>query len=214
MEHGPALAELVRALGEASAPTTVGARDAWDLHVADARSALLVPEVPAATTLADLGSGAGIPGLVLAEALPSCRVWLIESARRKADWIAATALRCGLANAVAVWSRAESWVQGRAACDVVTARALAALPVLCEYGAPLLGPGGTLVCFKGAVSPEEAADGRAAAAQLGLSPPEVVPVAPYPGSRQRTLWVFRAVAPLPAGFPRRPGMATKRPLRA
>ena len=95
-----------------------------------------------------------------------------------------------------------------------TARALAALPVLCEYAAPLLRESGALVCWKGAVEAPEEADGRAAAALLGLSPPEVVPVAPYPGSRRRALWVFRRVAPLPPGFPRRPGMATKRPLSA
>lgn len=204
----------MRALSSPDAPTTVGAGDAWDVHVADARSALAVPEVPAAATLADLGSGSGVPGLVLAEALPECRVWLVESARRKADWIAATARRCGLANALAVWSRVEAWTEGRGACDVVTARALGALPVLCEYAAPLLRPGGALVCFKGVVSEAEAADGCAAAAWLGLCAPEVVPVTPYPGSRHRTLWVFRAVASAPSGFPRRPGMAVKRPLRA
>jgi 16S rRNA (guanine527-N7)-methyltransferase len=151
---------------------------------------------------------------VLAAALADCRVFLVESVRRKADWIAATAARCGLDNAEAVWARAETWEGGRAACDAVTARALAALPVLCEYAAPLLRPGGALVCWKGAVDAGEEADGRAAAAHLGLSAPQVLPVTPYPGSERRALWVFRRVGEVPAGFPRRPGMATKRPLSA
>jgi 16S rRNA (guanine527-N7)-methyltransferase len=111
-----------------------------------------------------------------------------------------------------VWTRAEAWRDGLGACDAVTARALAALPVLCEYAAPLLRPGGALVCWKGSVEAEEAADGRAAAAELGLSAPVIVPVTPYPGSERRTLWVFEKTGETPSRYPRRPGMATKRPL--
>jgi 16S rRNA (guanine527-N7)-methyltransferase len=139
-------------------------------------------------------------------------VWLVESVRRKASWISDTAAACGLSNATAVPARAEEWRDGLGACDVVTARALAALPVLCEYAAPLLREGGRLVCWKGAVASGEAAAGRAAAELLGLSAPEVQHVTPYRGSERRTLWVFRRVGPVPAGFPRRAGMAVKRPL--
>jgi len=173
-----------------------------------------VAEIRAAGVIADLGSGAGLPGLVLAAALPGAHVVCVESARRKADWIRATAARCGLGNVEAVWSRAEEWREGLGACDVVTARAVAALPVLCEYAAPLLRPGGALVCWKGEVEPGEAAAGEAAARFLGLSEPAVLRVCPYAGSERRTLWVFRRVGDLPPGFPRRPGMATKRPLGA
>ncbi len=164
--------------------------------------------------LADLGSGAGLPGLVLAAELPGARVVCVESVRSKAEWIAATARRCGLANAEAVWMRAEEWRDGLGACDVVTARAVAGLPVLCEYAAPLLREEGALVCWKGAVDAAEEADGRAAADQLGLSAPEVLPVKPYAGSARRTLWVFRRVSDVPDRFPRRAGMAAKRPLAA
>jgi 16S rRNA (guanine527-N7)-methyltransferase len=210
-----ALERLLDALEDPRAPTTVHAREeARHVHLADSLAGLDVPDLRSARVIADLGSGAGLPGLVLAAALPDARVVLVESVRRKAEWIAATAQACGLANAEAVWSRAESWTDGRAACDAVTARALAPLAVLCEYGAPLLRDGGALVCWKGAVDAAEEADGLAAAAQLGLSEPDVLPVTPYPGSQRRTLWVFRRVAPLPPGFPRREGMAVKRPLRA
>ena len=98
--------------------------------------------------------------------------------------------------------------------DVVTARALAALPVLCEYAAPLLREGGALVAWKGAVDEREEADGLHAAEVLGLAREEVRAVVPYPGSQRRTLHVFRKVGPTPAGYPRRPGMAAKRPLTA
>jgi 16S rRNA (guanine527-N7)-methyltransferase len=212
----PAVLErLLDALEDPHAPTTVHAREeARRVHVADSLAGLEVDGLRDARLIADLGSGAGLPGLVLAAALPQARVVLVESVRRKAEWIAATAAACGLANAEAVWARAEAWEAGRGICDAVTARALASLPVLCEYAAPLLREGGVLVCWKGDVDALEAADGRAAAAMLGLSEPEVRPVRPYPGSRNRTLWVFRRVEPLPPGFPRREGMAAKRPLRA
>jgi 16S rRNA (guanine527-N7)-methyltransferase len=120
----------------------------------------------------------------------------------------------GLEHVEVVWARAEEWREGIGACDVVCARALAALPVLCEYAAPLLRDGGVLVAWKGAIDATEAADGAAAAAHLGMAPEAVVPVVPFPGSERRTLHVVRKVAPTPPRFPRRAGMATKRPLSA
>jgi 16S rRNA (guanine527-N7)-methyltransferase len=96
--------------------------------------------------------------------------------------------------------------------DIVTARALAALPVLCEYAAPLLADGGMLVAWKGAVEADEASEGEAAAALLGLAPSEVLAVDPYPAAERRTLHLYRKVAPTPDRFPRRAGMALKRPL--
>ncbi len=197
------LAELAAALAEPTAPTALHDGRA---HIDDALSGLVAVGVPA--SIADLGSGNGIPGLVLADALPDTRVVCVEAARKKADWIAATAARMGLENVAAVWSRAEEW-DGRV--EVVVARALAALPVLCEYAAPLLLEGGRAVFWKGAVDASEAADGRFAAGVLGLASPEVIPV---PGSQRRSLWVFAREGPCPDRFPRRAGMAVKRPLVA
>jgi 16S rRNA (guanine527-N7)-methyltransferase len=94
----------------------------------------------------------------------------------------------------------------------VAARALAALPVVLEYAAPLLADGGHVVAWKGAIGEAESAAGAIAAAELGLAPVEVRHVHPYPGAGDRTLHVFRKVAPTPSRFPRRPGMAVKRPL--
>ncbi len=196
-------AELAAALGEPGAPTALHDGQA---HIDDALTGLDAVGRPA--TIADIGSGNGIPGLALAAVLPGTHVFCVEAARRKAEWIAATAARCGLPNAEAVWSRAEGW-DGTA--DVVVARALGALPVLCEYAAPLLADGGRAVFYKGAVSAEEEADGRHAAGVLGLSEPTVIAV---PGTERRTLWVFHRLTPPPDGFPRRAGMAVKRPLRA
>lgn len=195
--------EIVAALAEPAAPTALHDGQA---HVDDALTGLAAVGAPA--TIADLGSGNGIPGLVLADALPATQVTCVESARRRADWIRATAERMGLDNVTVAWTRAEEW-DGRA--EVVVARALAALPVLCEYAAPLLTDGGRAVFWKGAVDPREEADGRHAASVLGLGQPVVTAV---PGSLRRSLWSFAREKPCPDRFPRRPGMAVKRPLAA
>ena len=151
---------------------------------------------------------------MLAAARPEARITLVESVSRKCEFLRTAARRMDLQNVEVAWTRAEEWQSGLGRCDVVCARALAALPVLAEYAAPLLVQDGVLIAWKGAVSPEEAADGIAAAAQLGLVVEPVRPVTPFRGSERRTLHVLRKVAPTPPEFPRRPGMATKRPLSA
>jgi 16S rRNA (guanine527-N7)-methyltransferase len=185
-----------------------------DVHVADSLSGLAIPELARAATIADIGAGAGFPGLALAAALPAASVSLIESTERKCEVIARLADAARVGNATPVPTRAEEWAAGDGAgrYDVVTARALASLAVLVEYAAPLLVAGGVLVAWKGARDPEEEAAGAAAAALVGLRPRDPVAVRPFKGSRERNLFVYEKVAPTPERFPRRPGMATKRPL--
>jgi 16S rRNA (guanine527-N7)-methyltransferase len=210
-----ALRALLDRLADPSAPTTVHEpRRALDVHVADSLVALDLPAVRSAARIADLGSGAGLPALVLAAALPDAAVTAVESAGRKATFIAETAEAMGLANVAVAAVRAEEWKDGVGACDVVCARALASLAVVEEYAAPLLRVGGTLVAWKGAVETAEARDAAAAAEALGLvgSPP--VPVVPYRGSERRSLHLYSKVAETPPRYPRRAGMAVKRPLRA
>jgi 16S rRNA (guanine527-N7)-methyltransferase len=195
------------------APTTVSdPAAAIDRHVADSLVAVDVPAVRHARRIADLGSGAGWPGLALAAALPDARVALVESAIRHCRYLERVVAAGRLENAEVVHARAEEWPDGLNANDVVTVRALAALPVLCEYAAPLLADGGVLVAWKGAVGEDEASEGAAAAALLGLEPAEVLAVDPYPAAERRTLHLYRKVAPTPDRFPRRAGMAVKRPL--
>ena len=189
---------------------------AVDIHVADSLSGLTVPEVRAASWIADIGSGAGFPGLALAVALPRARVDMIESASRKCAVIDRLTHAAGLDNEVvrALPMRAEeraAW-GGREVYDVVTARAVAALPVLVEYASPLVALGGVAVAWKGARDDDEERRGAAAAAELGLEPEAVVEVKPWPEARHRNLVVYRKVAPAPERFPRRPGVAAKRPL--
>ena len=197
--------------------TTVSDPDtAVDVHVADSLSGLEVPELRAASWIADIGAGAGFPGVVLAVALPRARVDMIESASRKCAVIDRLTHAAGLDNEIAraLPMRAEeraAW-GGRDSYDVVTARAVAALPVLVEYAAPLLKRGAVLVAWKAGRDEDEEARGAKAALEVGLEPEAVVEVEPWPDARDRNLHVYRKVAATPDRFPRRPGMAAKRPL--
>jgi len=208
------LAALLRALAEdPHAPTTVRTPpEALQRHLADALVALELPAVRDATCVADLGAGAGFPGLALAVALPTAAVALVESVERKCAFIRSAAAAARLENVEVVADRAESWSAGLGTRDLVTARALAPLAVLAEYAAPLLREGGVLVAWKGERDPAEEASGAAAAATLGMRPESILAVVPFEGARHRHIHVIRKLAPTPAGFPRRPGMARKRPL--
>jgi 16S rRNA (guanine527-N7)-methyltransferase len=209
------LLKLLELLADPKAPTAVHSpQRGVDIHIADSLVGLEVPELQTAGLIADLGAGGGLPGLVVAAALPSTRVVLVEAAARKCEFLRSAVDAMELANAEVVWARAEEWNGGIGRCDVVTARALAAMPVLCEYAAPLLRDGGVLVAWKGAVSAAEAADEDAAATHLGLRVESVRSVVPYMDSERRTLHILRKVAPTPPKYPRRAGIATKRPLSA
>jgi 16S rRNA (guanine527-N7)-methyltransferase len=208
------LAELLARLErDPHAPTSV--RDperAVDVHIADSLNGLQLEAVREARTIADLGSGAGFPGLVLAVALPEAHVSLVESASRKAVFIAECAEEAGIANAEVVTARVEEWREGSEAHDLVTARALAPLAVVCEYAAPLLRIGGSLVAWTGRRDPPAEARAAAAAAELGLEPRETVRCAPYRGADDHHLSVYVKLSSTSARFPRRAGMARKNPL--
>ncbi|MTD45547.1 16S rRNA (guanine(527)-N(7))-methyltransferase RsmG [Conexibacter sp. W3-3-2] len=206
---------LERFATDPQAPTTVTApREGADVHVADSLVALEVPVVREARRIADLGAGAGVPGLVLALALPEATVGLVESVGKKCDFMARTAEAMGLTNAAPVARRAEDWPDGIGVHDLVTARALAPLTALVEYAAPLLQEGGHLCAWKGQRDPAEEADGAAAAEATGMALVEVRAVRPWPGVEARHLHVFCKISPTPPRFPRRPGMARKRPIVA
>lgn len=210
------LSELVAALAAESAPPTAIRTPAEiaDRHVADSLAALELEEVRASRRIADVGAGAGFPGLPLAIALPNAAVDLIDSARRKGEVADRLARAARATNARTVTVRAEEWAvaDGREAYDVVTARAVADLAVLVEYAAPLLRLGGILVAWKGRRDRSEEDAAARAGAQLGLSLDRAVSVAPFPGARDRHLHVFVKVSVTPPGYPRRPGKAVKRPL--
>jgi len=186
---------------------------AWQVHVADSLTGLDVPELKEATRIADVGAGAGFPGLVLAVALPDAQVDLIESVSRKTAFITHAASEAGIPNATALTTRSEDLAKadGRESYDIITARAVARLSTLAELASPLLREGGVLVAWKGRRDAEEEAQLDRAAAELAMTPESILDVGHRAGSEHRHLHIIRKTAPTPANLPRKPGLAKKRP---
>jgi 16S rRNA (guanine527-N7)-methyltransferase len=186
---------------------------AWKVHVADSLTGLEFEQLASASRIADIGSGAGFPGLVLAVALPESKVDLIESVGRKCEFIERAIEAAGIANAKVINARSEDLAKGdgRKAYAAVTARAVGRLSTLAELASPLLEEGGVLVAWKGKRDPDEETQLANAAPELAMRPEEIRHVGPYAGSEHRHLHILRKCAPTPQKLPRRPGMAKKRP---
>jgi 16S rRNA (guanine527-N7)-methyltransferase len=197
------------------APTAVRVpTQAIDTHLADSLVALDVDAVRAAQTIADIGSGAGFPGLALAVALDECGISLVESQRRKCTFLERAISQAAIDNARVVCGRLEQWAEGLSANDVVTARAVGPQPVVLEYAAPLLRLGGTLVDWRGKRDVQEEHRAAAAAEELGVRLVAIEPVQPFAAARERHLHLYEKVRETPQRFPRRAGIARKRPLGA
>jgi 16S rRNA (guanine527-N7)-methyltransferase len=186
---------------------------AWRVHVADSLSGLEFEQLVAARRIADVGSGAGFPGLVLAVALPAAQLDLVESVGRKSDFIQRAIDTAGIANARVINARSEDLAggNGREAYDVVTVRAVGRLSTLAELASPLLEDGGVLLAWKGKRDPEEESQLETAAAALAMRPEEIRHVGPFAGSEHRHLHLIRKLGPTPTNLPRRAGIAKKRP---
>jgi 16S rRNA (guanine527-N7)-methyltransferase len=196
------------------APTTVRApREASERHLADSLAGLDIDLINKdGRDLADLGAGAGFPGVALAVALPGARVRLVESQRRKCEFLERMLAAAQIENVSVVCARAEEWKEGLAGNDVVLARALAAQPVVLEYAAPLLRLGGALVDWRGRRNAQEEQAAASAAGELGMELREIRQVQPFASATDRHLHVWVKTAETPARFPRRAGVARKRPL--
>ncbi len=183
------------------------------LHLLDALSALPLLAEDGPRRALDLGSGGGVPGIVLAVARPDIRWTLVDSVGKKADALAAFAAALGLANVEVRAARAEDLGRGpeRASFDVVTARACASMPVLVEYAMPLLRPEGRLIAWKGLLSVAEMAAGTEAAAVLGGGDP-VVRSTGLAALGDHVLVAVRKKRETPDRYPRRPGEPARRPL--
>jgi len=206
---------LVMLTEDPRAPTSV--RDpglAVDVHLADSLEALDLEIVRKGTTIVDIGAGAGLPGLPLAVSLPLSKVTLVESQVRKCAFMESVSVAANIGNVEVVCGRVEEWSEGIGMYEVVLARAVAAQPVVLEYAAPLLQLGGALVDWRGRRDPGEERKAVAAAELLGLRVESIQRVKPYEGVRDHHLHVYTKVDETPARFPRRAGMARKKPLIA
>jgi 16S rRNA (guanine527-N7)-methyltransferase len=215
-----ALRELVDLIAtDEHAPTTVrDPQEAWRTHVLDSLTGLEVPQLREAKRIADVGAGAGFPGMALAAALPEAHVELIEATGRKCDFMERALEHTAIHNARVVCARAEEWGAsrppdgGRGDADVVTARAVGRLSTLAELASPLLREGGALVAWKGRRDPDEEAEAARAAERLAMELEGVLATPEAAGFEHRHLYLYVKSGPTPHGLPRRAGMAKKRPL--
>ncbi|MCU0152460.1 16S rRNA (guanine(527)-N(7))-methyltransferase RsmG [Curtobacterium poinsettiae] len=159
----------------------------WTRHILN--SALLAPLLEARGRVADVGSGAGLPGLVLAIARPDVEFVLIEPMERRTDWLRAEADRLGLQNVTVLRGRAED-VADEVVVDQVTARAVSALSKLIPVTVPLVRSGGQLILMKGARVDEEIEKARKVILRKRLSDVEVLELGD--GVVDETTRVFRA----------------------
>jgi 16S rRNA (guanine527-N7)-methyltransferase len=198
---------------ERASVSSVTDQRAWKVHVEDSLTGLEVPELRQARRIADLGAGAGFPGLVLAVTLPEAEVDLIDSISRKTAFITHAAEGAGIPNATALTTRAEDLAKGEGheSYDVVTARAVGRLSTLAELASPLLKQNGVLIAWKGRRDAEEEQQAERAAAELAMTPESILDVGHRAGSEHRHLHVIRKSGPTPANLPRKAGLAKKRP---
>ncbi|HEX3241414.1 MAG TPA: 16S rRNA (guanine(527)-N(7))-methyltransferase RsmG [Solirubrobacterales bacterium] len=198
---------------ERASVSSVVDQRAWKVHVEDSLTGLEVPALRDGGRIADVGAGAGFPGLVLAVALPDAQVDLIESVGRKCDFMNRAIEAASIPNATVLNTRSEEWAkaEGRESYDVVTARAVARLSTLAELASPLLKPKGTLVAWKGKRDEDEEQQLTRASESLAMTPGEILNVGGRAGSKHRHLHVITKSGPTPSDLPRRPGIAKKRP---
>lgn len=159
----------------------IGPREAprlWERHLLNC-ALVVVPSpglVPAGSLVADVGSGAGLPGLVWALVRPDLRVVLIEPLLRRATFLERAVDDLGLTGRVVVARDRAEQLSGTLAVDVVTARAVAPLDRLARWTLPLVRPGGALLALKGRSAAEEIARTGSALGELGAEPAELVTV--------------------------------------
>ena len=185
--------------------------EAAERHFVDSLAPLKAGLIPRGARVLDVGSGAGFPGMPLAIARPDADVTLMDSLGKRVNFLSEAARRAGV-RVNAVHARAEEAARGelREAFDVVTARAVARLNVLCELALPFVRVGGVLVAYKGPAADEELAEAAAAIKRLGGGAARVLS-ADMPG-RDARLVVVKKLTPTPKSFPRRPGEAARKPI--
>jgi len=190
--------------------TVTSSADVLRLHIADSATALPYISSSPAGVVADLGSGAGYPGIVLS-ILSGRDFVLVESVKKKAEFLRATVQALNCTCTVAAVRAEELAVERPAAFSAVVARAMSSLPALVELAAPLLQIGGHLICMKGRPSDEELLSGRRAAGRCGMKFVELVSFK-LPDGENRAIVRYLRQGPIGERLPRRPGMAQRQPL--
>ena len=184
------------------------AQTLWQGHIMDCAAGL--PLLPDSGSIADVGTGGGLPGIVWAICRPKLHITLVDSIGRKCALIEEIVRQLGLKNTKVCCMRSEDLAKkSRESFRVAAARAVCATGILAEYLSPLVKVGGELLLFKGPRVTEELANVTRPWSVLGLSDPHLHPY--QLNDMERSLLLFKKVAPCPTGYPRRPGLAEKSP---
>jgi 16S rRNA (guanine527-N7)-methyltransferase len=183
-------------------------------HLDDALGLATIRQPRPQERWADLGSGAGLPGLPLAVVYRATTFTMIDAQRRRLDWIEVTATALCLTNVTVVHARLEDYGRGpaRESFDVATARALGPLPVVAELGLPLLKVGGQLLVPRGQPAAEELDQASAACEQLGGRIADVIPNPSSPIDPVGFVVIMAKIAATSPRFPRRSGVPARTPL--
>lgn len=184
-------------------------------HFCDSLGYFLLEPVGRGLRIADVGTGAGFPGLVLKLYDPSLRVTLIEAVGKKTSFLEKVVGRLGLKDVEVVKARAEEvgrQAGRRESFDLVVARAVAEVRVLAEYCLPLARVEGGFLAYKGGEGMEEVVGAAHALRVLGGTVERSKRFSLPFGMGERTLILFRKIRPTPENYPRRPGIPEKRPL--
>lgn len=202
LEAGSAVMNLTAITGEVNTAR---------LHFLDCASLLGTAQLKNARVI-DVGTGAGFPGLVLKIAEPSIQLTLLDSLRKRVDFLARTSVDLALSGVTCLHARAEEAFQLREEFDFAVSRAVARLNLLCELCLPFVRVGGSFLAMKGPGAAEELAEAEKAIALLGG---EFIAAHCYtvPGTDVcHCILEIRKISPTPAQYPRRFAKIQKQPL--
>ncbi len=192
----------------------VSEQDAVPRHFLDSAAPLLQDWLKPGMRCIDVGAGAGFPGIVLAILRPDLSFTLVDSLRKRVQFMQEACAQLGLSNVTALHGRAEEIGQARThreQYDCVLSRAVASLPVLCEYCLPLATPRkGFIIAYKGPSAKEESLQAREACRILGGYMPQIFQ-AHVPGLDHQLVYIQK-IHPTPQKFPRKAGTPAKDPL--
>ncbi len=168
----------------------------WSRHIANSAAVVLDPPdlVPHGATVIDVGSGAGLPGIVWGILRPDTTIRLVDSIKRRTHFLQEVVADLGMESRIQVIRARAEDLHGEAPAHVTTARAVAPLPRLLPWLAPLTAPGGCVLAMKGQAAESEVVDSRQVAHRLGLGPAEVVPCGAVDPDAPTRVVLFRRLA--------------------
>lgn len=187
----------------------------WRKHVIDSLLIFYAVDIPTGASLVDVGTGAGLPGMIIKIMRPDIEVTLLEARGKKVNFLKKVVSQLGMQGIECVWGRAEEVGHDedfREKFDFAVARGVARLNILAEFCLPLVRVGGTMVAYKGPEGEEELKQGENAVRTLGGGEIRTYRARLQGGWETRQLIVIKKTSSTPTKYPRRPGRPAKKPL--